>query len=130
MLRVLGRNLCAMATIAALVFVSMTMLGYCGCLKHIGFFRHFVLLAPSFVSVIIGSYLLSGNFRWDLPFVIIGVLAGHYSYFYYDYHMRIVVPGMIVVISYGTAFLVFVLHSAISAVGYVLGRGFWIDNKT
>ena len=119
-----------MTAIAAMVFVSMIILGYCDCLRHIGFFRNFVLLAPSFVSAIIGSYFLGGNVRWGLPFVIVGVLAGHYSYLYYDYHMRIVVPGMIVVISYGTVFLFFFLHSVISAVGYVLGRGLWTDTKT
>ena len=119
-----------MAAIAAMVFVSVMTLGYCDCLRYLGFFRHFVLLAPSFISAFLGSYLLSGNVRWDLPLAIIGVLAGHYSYLYYDYHMRIVVPGMIVVISYGTVFLFLVFHSAIATVGYVLGRGLWTDNKT
>ena len=130
MLQVLGRKLCAMTAIAAMVFVAMIVLGYCDCLRNVGFFRHFILLSPSFISAILGSYLLSGNIRWDLPFVIIGVLAGHYFYHYYDYHMRIVVPGMIVVISYETVFLFLIFHSVISAVGYALGRGLWVGSKT
>nr|CAP47557.1 putative integron gene cassette protein [uncultured bacterium] len=128
MLRVLGRNLLGIVIVAGAVFISMMVIRFCDCLRFGGFFGHIVILAVSFMSSIVGSFALSGRPCWDVAFVVLGVLGGHYSYSYYGYIALTNKPDMVLA-SHGKMFFFIVANSTIAVVGYTLVRGFQVDDK-